>query len=236
MQQQQQRNSQEATQPGNINGHTIATLDEPVSETLKRDLLDVWTKLKVVLLPLDRLPRISQYYSNVSADSDHSDDGNSNEEHNDKSAEEVLSVLREWDLWGPLLVCLSLSVILSWTASKEGAEVFAAVFINVWLGSVVVTINGQLLGGTISFFQSLCVLGYCVFPLDLAAFVIAILRLIFGLSLNFLNILIVAVGFVWSTRASTVFIGQYISPEKRALAVYPVFFFYTFLSYLIIAL
>lgn len=112
---------------------------------------------------------------------------------------------------------------------------FAAVFITVWAGSAVVTMNGQLLGGTMSFFQSLCVLGYCIFPLDLAAMFIALLR-ICGLSSIILSIIIVAIGFVWSTRASTVFIGQFIVPAKRALAVYPVFFFYTFLSYLVITL
>merc|ERR1712146_293319 len=76
------------------------------------------------------------------------------------------------DLWGPLLVCLSLSILLSLSApSEQGALVFAAVFFVVWFGSAIVTLNAQLLGGTISFFQSLCILGYCVFPLDMAAFV-----------------------------------------------------------------
>ena len=32
-----------------------------------------------------------------------------------------------------------------------------------------VTLNAQLLGGKISFFQSVCVLGYCIFPLNVAS-------------------------------------------------------------------
>ena len=45
---------------------------------------------------------------------------------------------------------------------------------------------------------------------------------------------IVGIGFVWSTRASVVFISEIIAPERRALAVYPVFFFYTFISWMVV--
>ena len=41
---------------------------------------------------------------------------------------ESLKKLREWDLWGPLLVCLALSMTLSLTAPENSASlVFAAV-------------------------------------------------------------------------------------------------------------
>ena len=45
---------------------------------------------------------------------------------------------------------------------------FADVFIIFWIGSIVVTINSKLLGGQISFFQCVCVLGYCVLPLAIS--------------------------------------------------------------------
>lgn len=62
---------------------------------------------------------------------------------------------------------------------------FSMIFVIVWLGSAVVTVNGVLIKGKvalracgillflyqISFFQSVCVLGYCVFPLVLSAIV-----------------------------------------------------------------
>lgn len=74
------------------------------------------------------------------------------------------------DLWGPLLVCLLLSSTLSFTAPQSSASlVFAAVFVIVWCGAAMVTLNAQLLGGSISFFQSVCILGYCVFPLTISA-------------------------------------------------------------------
>mmetsp|Transcript_15772 Transcript_15772/g.21676 ORF Transcript_15772/g.21676 Transcript_15772/m.21676 type:complete len:196 (+) Transcript_15772:23-610(+) len=183
---------------------TVTTLDEPVIDTIMRDLNQVRDKLKVVLLPLGK-----------------------------ESQDSVLQKLRDWDLWGPLLVCLLLSTILSITAPGEsGSLVFAAVFVIVWFGAAAVTLNAQLLGGTISFFQSVCILGYCIFPLTLSAVACLVMSFIYK------NILIksifVAIGFLWSTRASVVFMIQVIKEERRTLAVYPVFFFYTFIGWMIL--
>jgi hypothetical protein len=44
----------------------------------------------------------------------------------------------------------------------------------------------------------------------------------------------VAVGFVWSTRASVVFLTKVIQEDRRSLAAYPVFFFYTFIGWMIV--
>lgn len=41
-------------------------------------------------------------------------------------------------------------------------------------GAVVLTVNVVLLGGNIGFFQSMCLLGYCLFPMDVAAIVTAL--------------------------------------------------------------
>ena len=98
-----------------------------------------------------------------------------------------------------------------------------------------VTINAQLLGGTISFFQSVCVLGYCVFPMTMAAVVVDFLKMIpLGALATILDLVVLGVAFLWSTRASAVFIGQYIVAPRRVLAVFPVLFFYTFLAWLIL--
>ena len=180
------------------------TLDEPVSVTVGRDLRQVADKLRVVLLPSK-------------------ENGN----------ETTLNKLREWDLWGPLLVCLLLSLVLSGSAPGDSASlVFAAVFVIVWCGATVVSLNAQLLGGTISFFQSVCILGYCVFPLTVAAVICFIMSFIWK---NFvIKLALVTVGFVWSTRASVVFMGNVIKEERKTLAVFPVFFFYTFIAWMIL--
>jgi len=56
--------------------------------------------------------------------------------------------LRDWDLWGPLVFCLLLSLFLSFRADKEQKElVFSGVFAMVWIGKAVVTMQIKLLGG-----------------------------------------------------------------------------------------
>jgi hypothetical protein len=126
---------------------------------------------------------------------------------------EIIQRLKDWDLWGPLVVCLALSVLLSFKAPVGQASlVFAAVFCAVWVGSAVVTINAQLLGGTISFFQSVCVLGYCVFPLALASVVVDLFKMLvdlfkkppLGAFSTLVELAVLVVAFLWSTRASSV--------------------------------
>lgn len=200
-----------------------STLDEPVRETIMRDVNSVVAKIKVVLMPLNRSNPLE--YANVSSDE---------EVEQDEDQKKVISTLRDWDLWGPLVVCLSLSILLAIRApSEQASSVFAAVFCSMWLGSAVVTVNAKLLGGTISFFQSICVLGYSVFPFVLSALLIGILRMTF-LGRVWIDIVWVMIGYVWSVRASTVFIGQYIKRERRLLAVMPVFFYYTLLGWLVL--
>ena len=66
-----------------------------------------------------------------------------------------IQTLKNWDLWGPLILCLMLASLLSWFAPHEQSSLlFASVFVIVWCGAAVVTVNALLLGGNISFFQS----------------------------------------------------------------------------------
>ncbi|KAG1676262.1 hypothetical protein FOA52_006480 [Chlamydomonas sp. UWO 241] len=76
--------------------------------------------------------------------------------------------LRNWDLWGPLIFMLLLASTLSW-GEQEASTVFALVFAECALGAIVLTGNVILLGGDIVFFQALCLLGYCLFPICVAA-------------------------------------------------------------------
>ncbi|KAG7347187.1 Yip1 domain containing protein [Nitzschia inconspicua] len=204
----------------------LSTLDEPVRETIMRDVRSVASKLKVVLLPMDRTIPYGGY-AGVSQ--------TENIELTDRD-KQIIESLRDWDLWGPLIVCLGLAVLLSFNAPVGQASlVFATVFCAVWLGAAVVTINTQLLGGTISFFQSVCVLGYGVFPMTMAAVVVLLFKMLpLGAFSVLVEVAVLFVAFLWSTRASSVFIGQYIVASRRVLAVFPVLFFYTFLAWLVL--
>lgn len=132
------------------------------------------------------------------------------------------------DLWGPLVLCLLLSIILSFNApDDQKALVFAAVFVIVWLGSAIVTVNALLLGGNLSFFHSVCVLGYCVFPIDVAA----VLCTMWNNAL-FKGIVVPAC-FAWSTGASVGFLKELVPPKRAVLALYPVALFYLSISWIV---
>jgi len=109
--------------------------------------------------------------------------------------------------------------------------VFEIIFVIVWLGAGIVAINGQLLGGNISFFQSVCVLGYCLFPLNIASAA----NVIVGKMLPMIAKMgIVTAAFLWASYSSVGFISSMVIPEKRGLAAFPVFLFYLFLSWFIL--
>ncbi|GAA5908529.1 Yip4p [Sporobolomyces salmoneus] len=169
------------------------TLDEPVTETIMRDLRAIGNKVVQVLYP-------------------QSDN----------------AVLRDWDLWGPLLFCLTLAILLSTNApAEQSLQIFTGVFVIVWLGSVVVTLNAKLLGGKVSFFQSLCVLGYCIFPLDLAAFVSIFVKMLW------IRLPICFATFAWSVWAAVNFLaGTRLEKDRAVLAVFPLFMLFFLLAWM----
>lgn len=57
------------------------------------------------------------------------------------------------------------------------ASCLQLVFTEVALGAVILTINVILLGGNIVFFQSLCLIGYCLFPIVLAAIICTLVKI-----------------------------------------------------------
>ena len=124
-------------------------------------------------------------------------------------------------------------VLSSGTAADDKTLLFEIVFIIVWLGGGIIAINGQLLGGTISFFQSICLLGYCLFPLTLAATLNLILSLMFRVPF-FVKMIYVGFAFVWATYSSIHFIKEMVPADRKELAMYPVCLFYLFLSWFII--
>jgi len=141
--------------------------------------------------------------------------------------------LRNWDLWGPLIFCLMLAMSMSFGASDDAdaSLVFTAVFVIVWCGAAVVTVNAALLGGKISFFQSVCVLGYCLFPLNLVSLFVALL----GVNHKMLKLGVVVFGAFWSVKASVGFMRQFVPNGRKGLGLYPVFLFYVTLSWMILA-
>ena len=140
--------------------------------------------------------------------------------------------LRDWDLWGPFFLCIILSLLLSAQAgNSQSGYVFAMIFILVWIGSAVVTINAHLLQGRVSFFQSVCVLGYCLAPLVISALACGILV---QLSLSWFKLIVIIAGFLWSTSSSVGFMSELLPEDRKLLGVYPVFLFYFAVAWVIL--
>lgn len=179
------------------------TLDEPIRETILRDVKAVGVKFYHVLIP-----------------------------------KEKNTLLKEWDLWGPLVLCTFMATILQGSSADmyDGGPEFAQVFVIVWIGAMIVTLNSKLLGGNISFFQSVCVLGYCLTPCALALLVCRIILLSTQTTFLFiLRFLVASAGFGWATYASIIFLGDSQPANRKALAVYPIFLFYFVISWLVIS-
>lgn len=135
------------------------------------------------------------------------------------------AALRNWDLWGPLTFMLVLATMLAHGENKE-SQVFAMVFAEVALGAIILTLNVILLGGEIVFFQSVCLLGYCLFPLVVVAIICAFVKI------KLVRILVTLGCLVWASAATIPFIGNAVPKGRRALAVYPVMLMYVSLAWL----
>lgn len=139
------------------------TIDESVWDTLRRDLLAVWSKMREVLWPkyllggtmFESAEGLRGVYANLRGAGI-----SGGREELAGLAGRVLDPeallnqntmtpgLRDWDLWGPLIFCLLLSVLLSFNhESRQRDEVFSGVFAMVWIGEAVVTLQIKLLGG-----------------------------------------------------------------------------------------
>ncbi|KAA0202028.1 hypothetical protein HAZT_HAZT009600 [Hyalella azteca] len=143
-----------------------------------------------------------------------------------------------WDLWGPLILCTFLAVVVLPDGREihDGGPQFAEVFIIVWAGAAVVTLNSKLLGGNISFFQSVCVLGYCLLPGCLSLIVCRILLFFSHSTVAFIiRFLVSCLGFAWATFAAMMFLSDSQLQARRGLAVYPIFLFYLVISWLIVS-
>ena len=182
----------------------VSTLDEPVSVTIMRDVKAVGQKLGHVFFPKN---------SDI--------------------------LLKDWDLWGPLSLCVVLSILLQGNSAKNAnAPEFAGVFALITMGAIVVTINTKLLSGKISIFQSICVLGYCLLPLVLVSMLGEVILAILAKSAFsfWIRFLLVGGACGWSVYASTGFLADDTInlPDRKALAIFPIFLFYFVISWLIV--
>ncbi|KVI11806.1 protein YIPF6 homolog [Cynara cardunculus var. scolymus] len=138
--------------------------------------------------------------------------------------------MRDWDLWGPFFFIVFLGLTLSWSASVKKSEVFAVAFALLAAGAIILTLNVLLLGGHIIFFQSLSLLGYCLFPLDMGALICMMKDNVI------MKMMVVCLTLGWSCWAAYPFMSTAVNPRRKALALYPVLLMYVSVAFLIIAI
>jgi len=145
------------------------------------------------------------------------------------------SLLQDWDLWGPLLVCCFLGSLLN---DASSSSLFTLVFLIVGIGSLTVTCNTKLLGGKVSILQSMCVLGYCLGPLTLSLPTVKLLRFISGSTTPnfaiFIKSIIILASLVWSCYAALNFMVSSINENRKLLAMYPICLFYVIIAWMIL--
>ncbi|KAK2067713.1 hypothetical protein P8C59_001426 [Phyllachora maydis] len=224
--------------PGEDRRAPTNTIDESVWATLRRDLLAVWSKLREVLWPrylfggtmFESAEGLRGAYANLrGAGLAGARDELVGLAGRVVDPEALLGPgntmspdLRDWDLWGPLIFCLLLSLFLSFNARENQKDMrFSGVFAIVWIGEALVTLQIRLLGGCISFAQSVCLIGYTLFPLVIAALLSAFR------APQMVKIPVDLVLVAWSLAAGiSILGGSGVVKNRLGLAVYPLLVFY----------
>ncbi|ODQ65596.1 Yip1-domain-containing protein, partial [Nadsonia fulvescens var. elongata DSM 6958] len=205
------------------------TLDEPVLKTIMRDVKGVGRRVREIIWPFRR----GQTFDFRSIEEGLS------RGFNNEGVEGEMAGVKDWDLWGPLVFCLAISLLLSWSApqakdknsqtSNSKNVMFSGVFVLIWLGLMVLTVNIKLLGGSISFFRALCVIGYGLFPLVISA----LLSLVLRHKLLVVKIVVNAIVVSWSVFAvRNALLHSGVWGSRSFLALFPVGLFFITLGWL----
>lgn len=222
------------------------TLDEPVLETLKRDLCQIGRRLAIVVWPMQlsklamkqQLKFVDFATSNgiqvpqllMSRRVSVSDDDNERGV-GISSSESIGQDNLEWDLWGPLIFSLGFSVILGLSATKNQTNlVFSGSFSFIWFFFFVIGLNIQLLGGSISFLSAISAAGYSMFPILVGELICSLV-----LKWKLMRLILMAVLNAWSIYVGIMSLRcSGVLPGRVFLATYPVGLMYTLLSWLVV--
>ena len=136
--------------------------------------------------------------------------------------------IQQWDLWGPLLFVTFLSCTLA-INSKDKSHTIISIFAIFWIGNILVYINGNLLNSNIKFFQTICLLGYCLFPLNISALILSITHFY-----EILRVIIVLITLIWSLFSVKQYFKSLTSDDQSKLVFYPAILLFLFISWFIL--
>ena len=136
--------------------------------------------------------------------------------------------IRQWDLWGPLLLNIILACTLALNTKDKG-QITSLIFIIFWMGGIAIYLNNYFLEVKASIFQIFCLLGYCLFPLNLAAIIVTFIH-----SNDIFRFFIVGITCFWSVYSSSDYLKAITTQDKRYLVLYPCILFYLYISWFIV--
>lgn len=147
------------------------------------------------------------------------------------SYEEKLAELRNWDLWGPLIFGLLITLFIALGSSQSQVDdIFGVIYMVLFGGAMVVGVNSYLVGSEGSIFMMISILGYCLAPFVVAALVNWLLRRV----IFFMGVAIVcAFCWFWAVKSASVFIAACCRRSRRMLALFPIMLYYMFFAFFI---
>ena len=119
--------------------------------------------------------------------------------------------IRQWDLWGPLLFTVFLACTLA-INSNDKSQTVILIFLIFWVGSFLVFLNSNLLGVKISIFQIFCLLGYCLFPLNISSFIFCFIK-----TNDILKLFFIGLTCFWSLFSVSRFLKNLANSEQKML-------------------
>ena len=135
--------------------------------------------------------------------------------------------IKQWDLWGPLLFNIFLACTLAINSDDKGQTIIL-IFLIFWLGSFLVFLNSNLLGVNTSIFQIFCLLGYCLFPLNISSLIFCFVK-----TNDIIKLLFIGLTCFWSLFSVSSYLKNLANSEQRYLVLYPVILLYFFISWFI---
>lgn len=149
-----------------------STLDERVFTTIRRDVDKIGEKLLSTLWPLKLRSKFNEVQQRFGVNL-----GAATEEGMMEEAADPIAKVLDWDLWGPLLLILAFSLVITYLQTRNltdstsvgSSEIFSGSFTLIWASFAVLSWNLQLLSPNknLSFFQGVSILGYSIFPIIL---------------------------------------------------------------------
>lgn len=124
------------------------------------------------------------------------------------------------DFWGPLGVVLAYSML-----SMVGQFRVVSWILTIWIfGSLLVFLLARVIGGEVTFSQTLSVIGYSVLPLIITGLLLPLFR-----GFYYISLLLTLHGVVWGAYGAASLLAIEELSKKRILLIYPIFLLYVYL-------